>query len=247
MATPTQGRVVDKTLWTARLVSLRFEADLLPFKAGQFLRVALELNGERIGRPYSFVNAPDERPHEIYFNIVDGGQLSPHLAALEPGDPLWLNPAANGFLVLDEIPDVRHLWLLATGTGIGPFLSILKTDEAWHRFDKIVLGHNVREARELTYQDSIDHLLERHGEQLSYIPLVSREYATHTLHGRIPLNILNGNLEQRAGIRLNAADSHVMLCGNSGMIEQTVELLAGRGMKRHRRREHGHISSEQYF
>ncbi|ALP53887.1 ferredoxin--NADP reductase [Candidatus Tenderia electrophaga] len=247
MATPIQGRVVEKKLWTPRLVSLRFEADVQPFKAGQFLRVALELGGDLVGRPYSFVNSPEEWPHEIYFNIVEQGQLSPRLAALEPGDALWVNPVANGFLTLDEIPEVRHLWLLATGTGIGPFLSMLKTDGPWRRFDKIVLGHNVREARELTYQDSIDHLLQRHGEQLSYTPLVSREHVTYTLHGRIPINILNGNLEQHAGIKISPADSHVMLCGNSGMIEQTVELLAERGMKRHRRREHGHISSEQYF
>ncbi len=247
MATPLQGTVVDKKLWTPRLVSLRFEADVQPFKAGQFLRVALELDGELVGRPYSFVNSPDERPHEIYFNIVEQGQLSPRLAALEPGDPLWVNPVANGFLTLDEVPEARHLWLLATGTGIGPFLSMLKTDEPWRRFDKIVLTHSVREARGLTYQDTINRQREHHGDRLSYIPLVSREYVTHTLHGRIPLNILNGDLEQQAGIRLSAADSHVMLCGNSGMIEQTVELLAERGMKRHRRREHGHISSEQYF
>jgi len=247
MAELIPGRVVAKMLWTPRLVSLQFEADVRPFKAGQFLRVALDIDGERIGKPYSFINAPDDRPYEIYFNIIDQGVLSTRLAELEPGDPLLVSQSANGFLTLDEVPDTDHLWMFATGTGIGPFLSILKTDEPWRRFKKIVLVHGVREIKDMGYQSLINELLERHPQQLVFIPLLSREQSSTALYGRIPAHIVNGELERMAAIEIDPAHSHVMLCGNSGMIKDTIELLGKRGMKRHRRREPGHISSENYF
>ena len=122
------GTIIERRQWTDDLFSLRFEAPLAEFKAGQFVRIALDIDGERVGRPYSLVNAPHEPFLEIYFNIVKGGPLSPRLAALEPGATLWLSNTANGFMILDEIPEARYLWLLATGTGIGPFLSILKVN-----------------------------------------------------------------------------------------------------------------------
>lgn len=247
MAELISGRVVAKMLWTPRLVSLQFEADVQPFKAGQFLRVALDIDGERVGKPYSFINAPGERPHEIYFNIIDQGVLSTHLAELEPGDPLLVSQSAHGFLTLDEVPDVDHLWMLATGTAIGPFLSILKTEEPWRRFKKIVLAHGVREIRDMGYQSLVNELLERHPQQLVFIPLLSREQSDTALYGRIPAHIINGKLEQIAGIDISPEHSHVMLCGNSGMINDTIETLGKRGMRRHRRREPGHISSENYF
>ena len=247
MAELIPGKVVAKMLWTPRLVSLQFEADIQPFKAGQFLRVALDIDGERVGKPYSFINAPHERPYEIYFNIIDQGVLSTRLAALEPGDSLLVSESAHGFLTLDEVPDVDHLWMLATGTAIGPFLSMLKTDEPWRRFKRIVLAHGVREIRDMGYQSLINELLARHVTQLVYIPLLSREQSDTALYGRIPAHITNGNLEQKAGIDLDPDYSHVMLCGNSGMIEDTINVLGERGMRRHRRREPGHISSEHYF
>jgi ferredoxin--NADP+ reductase len=243
----TQAKVVGKQLWTPRLISLQFDAELPPFLAGQFARVGLDIDGERVGRPYSFVNAPDERPYELYFNIVDDGNLTSHLAALEPGDTLWVLPEVFGFLVLDEIPDAERLWLFSSGTGIGPFLSMLKTDEIWQRFGHVVLCHGVRYAADLSYQELIEGIGRARPGQLSYIPLVTRDEVPDALNCRIPAAIDNGLLEQRVGFTLDSEHSHVMLCGNSGMIDDTIKLLEQRGMRRHRRREPGHISSEQYF
>jgi ferredoxin--NADP+ reductase len=243
----TQARVVGKQQWTPRLFSLQFDADLQPFKAGQFLRVGMDIGEEQVGRPYSFINAPHERPHEIYFNVVGEGQFSPHLATLEPGDTFWAKQSPLGFLTLNEIPDAQQLWLLASGTGIGPFLSILKTDEVWQRFEHVVLTHSVSHATDLTYQETISYLCRTHSDRLNYIPLVSRENAPNALRGRIPANIENGRLEQYAGHTLDPRHSHVMLCGNAGMIEATITLLSERGMRRHRRSEAGHISSEHYY
>ena len=108
-----------------------------------------------IGRPYSFVNSPGTGPHEFYFVTLPDGPLTPRLAALLPGDPVWLLPRANGFFSVAEVPPADVLWCLATGTGIGPFLSILRTAEPWEKFGRVVLVHAVREPAELTYGDVI--------------------------------------------------------------------------------------------
>lgn len=241
-----EGRIIERVQWTAGLYSLRFEAPLGAFTAGQFVRIALDIDGERVARPYSLVNAPHEPWLEIYFNVVKGGPLSPRLAGLGPGDTLWITASANGFLVLDEVPETRHLWLLATGTGIGPFLSILKTADPWRRFEKVVLGHSVQLAAELAYRDTIEALRAAHREQLEYVQLVTRESVPGALGQRIPATIVSGALETAAGIPLSATSSHVMLCGNSAMITDVTEVLAQRGMHRHRRREPGHITTEKY-
>jgi ferredoxin--NADP+ reductase len=242
-----EAKVVDKKCWTDRLVSLRFDAGTMQFRAGQFLRIGLDIDGERVGRPYSFVNAPHEASVEIYFNTLPEGPLSPRLAALEPGDRLWADRNANGMLTLDEVPDVRHLWLLATGTAIGPFLSILKTDAPWARFEKVILVHGVRTAEELTYSSTLERLQANHPQQLRFVPFVSREQRRDALHGRIPAGIESGRLEAAADTKLSADESHIMLCGNKGMINAVQQLLAGRGMKRHRRLDPGHISTESYY
>lgn len=241
-----EGRIIERVQWTAGLYSLRFEAPLGTFKAGQFVRIALDIGGERVARPYSLVNAPHEPWLEIYFNVVKGGPLSPRLAELGPGDTLWISPSANGFLVLDEVPETHHLWMLATGTGIGPFLSILKTADLWRRFEKVVLGHSVQLAAELAYRDTIDAARAAHRDRLEYVQLVTRETVPGALGQRIPATIASGALEAAAGIPLSAEGSHVMLCGNSAMITDVSEILAQRGMHRHRRREPGHITTEKY-
>lgn len=241
-----QAHVVERVRWNDTLVSLRFTAGLEPFSAGQFIRVGMDVDGERIGRPYSMVNAPDERPHEIHFNVVEGGPLSPRLAQLRPGESFWVVPAPSGFLTLDEIPDARHLWLLATGSAIGPFLSILKTAAPWSRFETVVLGHSVRTAGDLSYQSTIDELRQRHPAQFRFVPFTTREGGADRLHQRIPASIESGALERSVALELEPETAHVMLCGNAGMLHDTLSTLEKRGMRRHRRREPGHVSMEKY-
>ena len=129
-----QGTVAGKRCWAERLYSLQVDADIAPFQAGQFTKLALDIDGEVVGRAYSFINAPNETPLEFYFIEVPGGLLTQRLAALEAGGTVWVAPQAAGFLTLAEAPDAKHLWLLSTSTGIAPFLSILKTAEPWQRF-----------------------------------------------------------------------------------------------------------------
>ena len=184
---------------------------------------------------------------EIFFNIVPEGPLSGRLAALEAGDEILLTDAANGFLTLDEVPEhTRDLWMLATGTGVGPFLSILQTDEPWRRFDHVVLGYSVRHRHNLAYRDLIGQIAREHPGRFRFVPLVTGEPTDGALDCRIQQAVADGRLEHKIGLALSPERSHVMLCGHSGMIADVVEQLAERGLRRHRRREPGHISTEKY-
>lgn len=241
-----QAEVIERRDWNGYLFSLCFQASLDTFSAGQFVRVALDIDGERVARPYSLVNAPQESVYEIYFNIVPEGPLSPRLATLSPGDILWVAPKINGFLTLDEVPPARDLWMLATGTAIGPFLSILKTETPWQRFEQIVLGHSVRTQDERAYRDVIDALRQHHDKQFHFVPFITREDCADGLGQRIPACIENGSLEQRVGLTLGPEQAHVLLCGNANMLNDTLACLEKRGMKRHRRREPGHVGMEKY-
>jgi ferredoxin--NADP+ reductase len=242
-----EGRVTQNRAWGPHLHSLRVEADLGDFQAGQFTKLGLEIDGEVIGRPYSLVNSPEQRPLDFYFGVVPDGPLSGRLADLQPGDAVLVAPKPAGFLTLSELPDARDLWLIASGTGIGPFLSILRTDEPWRRFERAVLVHAVRTAAELAYRETIAEIGAAHPGRFAGVPFVSREATDFALAGRVPQAIADGRLEARAGAMLAAGDSQVMICGNPKMVDDVTAALVARGMKKHRRKEPGQISVENYW
>lgn len=241
------GTVVNLRQWTPELYSIQLQAEVAPFSAGQFTRLALEIDGEIVARPYSFVNGPDSPLHEFYFITVPGGPLTRRMIRLQPGDLLYIAPRAAGFFVLNELPDADTLWMLSTGTALGPFLSILTTAEVWQRYRNVVLVHAVRTAAELTYGERIQALLGQHPEQLQFIPFVSREATGFAIQDRVPAAIDDGRLEARAGLKIGAEDSQVMICGNPEMVRDTVQVLETRGLKKNKRREPGQITTEQYW
>ena len=241
-----EGRVVENRRHNEYLTALVIDVDLGAYEAGQFVRIGLPDGEEVLARPYSLVNTPEESHLEIYFNIVEEGPLSPRLFALEAGDSILVADNPSGFLTVSEIPDCRHLWMVATGTGIGPFLAILKSAAAWQRFDNIVLCYSVSYAQELAYQEVIEAIAGEHGEKFVYVPIVTRESHPGALGQRLPALIRSGELEQRAGLTLNAEDSHVMMCGSSNMITDVSAELNAREMKKHRRRDPGHFTTEKY-
>lgn len=235
------GRVVENRHWTESLFSLRVEGAQSRFQAGQFVRIALDINGERVARAFSFVNPPDDPTLEFYGVVVPEGPLSPRLNELKAGDALYVAPNPAGFLILSEIPDAETLWLISTGTGLAPFLSILRTPTPWQRFKNVVVVHAVRWAKELAYRDVIAATPAR------YVSMVSREAAPGALAGRIPAAIADGRLEAAAGVALSAQTSHVMLCGNPDMLKDTQAVLTARGLRKHRRRAPGHITVESFW
>lgn len=242
-----EGRVVGKKHWTENLYSLTIDAPVEPFRAGQFTQLALDIEGERVARPYSFVNGPDERPLEFHFVAIPHGPLTDRLQSLAPGDRIWVAARASGYFTLSEVPDARHLWLLATGTALGVFISLLKTDELWSRFERVVLAHAARRAGELAYRDEIQGLGERYPGRLTYIPFVSREETDFAIRDRIPAAIADGRLEDRAGLKLDPNDTQVMICGNPDMVRDTIAVLETRGFRRNKRTTPGHITTEHYW
>jgi ferredoxin--NADP+ reductase len=243
--------VAGRRQWSDTLYSQQVEAPQVTFIAGQFARLALPAppgaKEPMIGRPYSFVNPPSAQPHEFYFIILPDGPLSPRLARLAAGESVWLAPRANGFFSIGETAEAESLWCLSTGTGIGPFLSMLRTDDAWAKFARIVLVHSVRHASELTYRDEIHGIAHAHPGAFDYVPMVSRETHRDALTGRIPHAIDDGRLETRVGLSLTPENAHAMLCGNPAMVDDVQKVLATRGMRRHRRKEPGHITIETYW
>lgn len=242
-----EGRVINNHRWSERLYSLQIEAPIEDFQAGQFGRLGLVIDEELVGRPYSFVNAPGERPLEFYFITVPGGPLSNRLIKLETGASIWVARKPAGFFTLSEAQDAESLWLVSTGTALGPFLSILKTDEPWRRFPKIVLIHAVRKAEELTYRDIMQRFQDQYQDQFTMVPFVSREDYAPAIRGRSTDALKDGCLEERVGVLLTAERSQVMLCGNPDMVRDTTALLVDRGLKENRRRDPGQITTERYW
>jgi len=240
------GTVVANTRWNERLTSLKIKAPLENFEPGQFVRVGLEIDGEIVARPYSLVNTPDESALEIYFNIVPEGPLSPELFELQTGDDILVAIRPAGFLTISEVPESKNLWMLATGTAIGPFLSILKSQAVWQKFKQVTLCYSVRTQEELVYAQEISKISEQHPSQFYFIPLITREDAPDALQKRIPQAMENGDLEARANTPISAEDSHVMICGSTELITEVSTILESRGMHKHRRREPGHFTTEKY-
>lgn len=247
MATWNIGKVVEHKQWSETLHSLYVESDIDLFEAGQFVRMALEIKGEVIERPYSLVNPPGSQPLEIYYVEVPNGPLTSRLVKLIPGDEVLVAARAHGFMIIDEVPQAKYLWLMATGTGVGPFLSILATDKLWQRFEQVVLVYAVRTLSDLSYQERISQILAKHPGQFAFIPFLSRETLDFALPGRIHQAIIDGRLEARAGVKISAESSQIILCGNPQMVKDTTNTLVERGLKKHRRFEPGQITAENFW
>ncbi len=240
------GKVVDNRRLNRYLTSLIIDAPLSGYEAGQFVRIGLTDGDEVLARPYSLVNAPGESFLEVYFNRVTDGPLSPRLFELEAGDDVLVADNPSGFLTVSEIPQSSDLWMIATATGIGPFLAILKSEAAWQKFGRVILCHSVSLAEELAYQDIIRQLGITRAEQFCYVPIVTREPFPSGLEKRVPSLLQDASLEHYVGLDLSFESSHVMMCGSADMITDVSAELATRGMKKHRRRDPGHFTTEKY-
>lgn len=249
MAQWHNAEVVNRIDWNDHLFSLQFHCPDFPnTKAGQFTKVGIEQDeGKVLSRAYSLVNSPDAEYLEIIAVPVEEGSLSPQLHEVKVGDTLKVMSPATGFLILDEVPHSETLYLVATGTGVGPFLSILETEQPWQTYQNIVLVYGVRLASDLAYQDKIQGWLKTYPEQFTFVPIVSRETKDGALQGRIPQLIAEGKIQQFCGNPIHPGQCQVMLCGNPDMIQQTIVELESLGLTKHLRRSPGQISMERYW
>ena len=272
--------VLSKTTWTPNLFSFTVSRpDSFKFTAGQFVRLGVnpsqlkyykqlstvadtddddeeldETLDEDIFRAYSIVSSPFDEVLEFFSIVIPDGAFTSQLQHLEVGDELLLNTMPFGFLTLARYqkPLPKDLWLLATGTGLAPFLSMLQDLKTWEDYEHIILAYSARSTEELAYIDKIESLQEDFGSlvdnpaKLIFIPIVTREAVEGALTERLPKLLLDGALQERAGIALDVDSTHVMLCGNPDMVEDTKETLKRLGLVMNRRGE-GNIAVENYW
>lgn len=213
-----------------------------------------EALNEDIFRAYSIASSPFDEVLEFFSIVIPDGAFTSQLQHLQVGDELLLNTMPFGFLTLARYqkPLPKDLWLLATGTGLAPFLSMLQDLKTWEDYEHIVLAYSARSTEELAYVEKIESLQEEFGSlvdnpaKLTFIPIVTRESVEGALTERLPKLLLEGTLQARAGIELNIDSTHVMLCGNPDMVDDTKETLKTLGLVMNRRGE-GNIAVENYW
>lgn len=237
--------VTNRHDWAPGLMTLRV-AERAAFHPGQFMNLGLYLPSGFVSRSYSLASAPGE-PLEVLLARVGEGALTPALFELGVGSALTLDPKPQGFFTFDYVPPHRELWLLATGTGLGPFLSMLRSGQAFARAERVILVHGTRGPEELAHRAELETLAAPPGRTFRYLPVLSRRSEPGLLQGRLTQALESGELERAAETPLRPESAHVMLCGNPGMIDDAISLMAERGLKRHRTRAPGHITTEKYW
>jgi len=230
--------VISVHHWNERLFSFTTTRNPgLRFVNGQFVMVGLDVNGKPLTRAYS-IASPNYEEHLEFFSIkVQDGPLTSRLQHLQPGDPIVVSRKPTGTLVLHDLLPGKNLYLLATGTGLAPFLSVIQDPETYERFEKVVLVHGVRHVSELAYADFITGQLpanEFFGEEvrnkLIYYPTVTREPFRN--QGRLTELIDSGKLFADIGLpALDPAVDRAMICGSPAMLQDCCDLLNSRGFR----------------
>jgi len=244
-------KVLSVHRWTNTLFSFTMTRPAhFKFTAGQFARIGIKVGDELVVRAYSVVSSPFDETLEFFSIVVPEGAFTSNLQHLKVDDEIYLEKIPYGFLTLAryQLPLPKDLWLLGTGTGMAPFISMLQEIETSSKYESITLVYSVRTASELAYATRIQEIAETFGEGhtgFKFVPIITRD--PHApLHDRLPVLIENGELEKAVGLSLNPETSHVMLCGNPQMVEDTKEALKARGLTMNRRGE-GNIAVENYW
>ncbi len=253
--TSTTERVIDVQHWNDTLFSFRITRDPgFRFTSGQFVMMGMLVDDKPLLRAYSIASASWEEHLEFLSIKVPNGKLTSRLMHMKPGDPIIVTHKPTGTLVLTDLNPGKHLYLLGTGTGLAPFMSIVRDPDTYERYEKIVLAHGVRHVDDLAYAHYLEHELPQHEylgdmvrEKLIYYPTVTREPFRH--QGRIPALIESGTLAADIGLpQLDPASDRVMLCGSPEMLKDLAALLVARGFRGSpRTREPGDYVIEHAF
>jgi ferredoxin/flavodoxin---NADP+ reductase len=254
MSNFNQETVVDVHHWTDRLFSFKTTRNpAFRFQNGQFTMMGVEVEGRPLVRAYSLVSANYEERLEFFSIKVPDGPLTSRLQHLREGDPILVSRKATGTLVLDNLSEGRNLYLLGTGTGLAPFLSIIKDPETYERFERVVIVHGCRWTAELAYGDAIANVLpndelvgESVREKLVYYPTVTREPFRH--NGRISLLMTTGKLFEDVGLSpISVQSDRFMLCGSPNMLRDIRSILEEQGFVEGNHGAPGHYVIEKAF
>ena len=248
MATHFHERVLSVHHWTDTLFSFTATRDpSFRFLNGQFTMIGIEVEGKPLLRAYSMVSANYEEQLEFFSIKVENGPLTSRLKHLKVGDELLVNSKAVGTLILQNLLPGKTLYLLSTGTGMAPFMSVIKDPETYEHFEKVVLVHGCRNVAELAYNDFINKELP-HNEffgdvvrnKLLYYPTVTREPFRN--QGRVTTLIESGKMMDDLGLpHLEVEHDRVMICGSPEMLKDTKNLMLSRGY------HEGHMDSPGHF
>jgi ferredoxin/flavodoxin---NADP+ reductase len=223
------------------------------FKNGHFTMIGLELEGRPLMRAYSIASANYEDEMEFFSIKVQDGPLTSHLQRLQVGDQVLISRKPTGTLVADHLLPGRNLYLLSTGTGLAPFMSIIRDPEIYDRYDRVILTHGVRSVSELAYQKTILEELpnneffgEEIREKLLYYPTVTREPFRN--QGRLTDLMRSGKLFSDLGLpQPNLEDDRFMICGSPSMLKETCDILNDWGFRESRHGEQSHYVIERAF
>lgn len=248
--------------WAPNLFSFRLTRPPgFRFVPGQFARLGVRKNSAAVGkeptqrlvwRAYSVVSADYDDFLEFYSIVVPGGEFTSELARLRTGDRVLVDKTNFGFFTTDRFEQGRDLWMLSTGTGLAPYLSILRDAQIWQQYENLILVHCVRYPNELAYAETIaglrSHpLIGEHAGKLRYVRAVTRSRLDGALSTRIPAAIADGSLERMAGMALDHQRARIMICGNPEMVDDTRKLLKQMGYTTSRRGAPGHMAVENYW
>jgi ferredoxin--NADP+ reductase len=249
----TEETVLTIRRWTNILLSFRTtRAPRFRFTPGHYARLGLGAATNVVWRPFSVASAVHDEYLEFFAVLVPGGDFSDLLSRISEGDAMRVEKGSYGFMTIDRFAPGKDLWLLASGTGLGPFLSILHDPATWQLYDTLIVVHSVRHAGELAYREEIaaipdGDLLAASPDRLRYVAVVTRESFPGALPARIPRLIEDGRLEQAARIELDPQRSRIMVCGNPAMTRELRGLLTERGFRANRREAPGHLAFENYW
>lgn len=234
--------------WNEKLFTLKIKAPIDPFIAGQFTKLSYKNEkNKRIQRAYSFVNTPNNQDLEFYILLISNGLFTSMLHKIEYIN-LCITKQSFGFFTFNELPKKNNIWMIATGTAIGPYLSILRSENVLKKYKKIILIYAIKYLIDLNYLNILIKIKEKYKNKIIIKIILSQEKKNKYLHGRITYLFESGILENVIKEKLNSKNSHVMLCGNPNMIKDMKILLKKKkNMKIHLRRKPGHITSENYW
>jgi ferredoxin--NADP+ reductase len=254
MSNVFDATVLSVRHWTDRLFSFTTTRDPgFRYQSGQFTMIGLEVNGKPLMRAYSMVSAHYEDTLEFLSIKVQDGPLTSRLQHIAPGDSILVGRKASGTLLIQNLIPGRRLYLLGTGTGLAPFMSIIRDPEVYERFDKVVLVHGCRQVEELAYQDRICTELPANeffgdvvAEKLAYFPTVTRENFRN--QGRITDLIENNQLFEKLDLPvMDVEHDRFMLCGSPSMLKDTQGMLEERGFTEGNMSRPGHYVIERAF
>jgi len=247
--------------WTDQLFSFAIERpEDFRFRSGEFVMIGLpgEDGGKPVMRAYSIASPAWAEEIEFFSIKVEDGPLTSRLQKIVEGDTVLMGKKPTGTLVLDALTGGERLWLIGTGTGLAPWLSVARDPEAYDRHERIIVCHTVREAQDLAYRDLFTaeiHADELVGEEaqakLTYYPTVTREAAPEGVHaGRITDRITSGDLFRDLGLegeKFDPAEDRIMLCGSMAMIKDTAAILEAHGLVEGSNAEPGDFVLERAF